>query len=101
MTPADQHLERMAASLQAWERALGSAAAGGAVLEVGRLVGSIVPAAATRSIVNTVSGPFGTSLSTSDVDEVAARYESAGIVRWGAWVHEQDRLSVAVLEQAG
>lgn len=91
----------MARSIQAWQRALGSAAAGGAVLEIGALIGSVVPAAPARSILNAAAGPRGMPLETSLLREVALRYAAAGVSAWGVWVHEDDAIAGAALASAG
>ncbi|MFL5824541.1 MAG: GNAT family N-acetyltransferase [Solirubrobacteraceae bacterium] len=101
MSSPDRVLARMAASLQAWQRALGMAAAGGAVLQVGEFVGSVVPAAASRSIVNTVAGPIGVAPRAAELAELAGGYDSAGIVKWGLWMHEDERAGQTAVEDAG
>jgi GNAT superfamily N-acetyltransferase len=78
MFSRDELLARMARSLQAWQRALGNAAANGAVLEAGPLVGSVVPAAPSRSILN-----------------------AAGATAWGLWLHEDDASASAAARGAG
>ncbi len=97
----DELLGRMARSIQGWQRALGRAAAGGAVLEVGRLVGSVVPAAPSRSILNAAAGPRGMTFTPALLRELAARYAEAGIAAWGVWIHEDETAACGALEAAG
>jgi GNAT superfamily N-acetyltransferase len=91
----------MASSLQAWQRVLGNAAAGGEAFEIGGLVGSIAPIARSRSILNAVAGPRGLGFSAGLLDEIDARYRSAGIDAWGVWVHEDDPRAGKALRDAG
>lgn len=88
MVSRDQHLDRMAASLQAWQRALAAAAAEGVVLEVDQAVGSIVPAAPSRSILNAVAGPRSMRWGTPALQEIGQAYDAAGVEIWGIWAHE-------------
>jgi GNAT superfamily N-acetyltransferase len=90
MGSVDRYLHRMASSLGAWQRALGASAAGGGVFEVGEAVGSIVPVAPTRSILNTVAGPAGMQWESTTLQQVAAEYQAAGVQVWGLWAHERD-----------
>jgi hypothetical protein len=80
----------MAASLRAWQATLGGSAAGGGRFEVEEAIGSVVPAAPTRSVLNAVAGPRGMRWRASTLEQVARRYEVAGIRVWGIWVHEDD-----------
>ena len=89
MSP-DGHLERMAGSLQAWQRALGTAAAGGGVVKLHGVVGSIVPAARSRSILNAAAGARGMHWEASTLARLGELYDAAGIEAWGIWAHEDD-----------
>ncbi len=99
--PAETQLQRMAASLQAWQRALGSAAAGGRVLEMGGLVASIVPAGRSRSLVNAAVAPYGNELDAGLLARLDDAYRRAGGEAWGVWVHDGNRAARAQLEAAG
>jgi GNAT superfamily N-acetyltransferase len=101
MGSREELLERMARSLQAWQRALGCAATGGEVVEVGGLVGSIVPAVPSRSILNAAALARGMSLEPGVIATVASRYADAGISAWGVWMHEDETESGAVLAASG
>jgi hypothetical protein len=101
MMSREELLQRMAWSIQAWQRALGRAATGGGVVEVGGLVGSIVPAAPSRSILNAAAGARGVSPERGVVGAVAARYADAGVSAWGVWVHEDETRSAVVLAADG
>jgi GNAT superfamily N-acetyltransferase len=101
VTLSEERLARMARSIQAWQRVLGEAAADGAVLEVGELVGSIVPAAPSRSILNAAAAPRGAALGAEVLEELGAHYAGAGITAWGVWVHADDAAAVTALEEAG
>jgi GNAT superfamily N-acetyltransferase len=101
MVPDTEILTRMSRSLAAWQHALGRAAAGGEVIEIGELVASIVPAAPSRSILNAAVAPYGSKLDEEALEELAGRYAAAGISGWGMWVHERDSTAGAALEAAG
>jgi ribosomal protein S18 acetylase RimI-like enzyme len=98
---ADKQLQRMAASLQAWQRALGRAAAGGRVIEVGELVASVVPAARSRSLLNAAVLSHRAALDADALSRLAEGYRAAGGEVWGVWVHESNRAARTILKQAG
>jgi ribosomal protein S18 acetylase RimI-like enzyme len=98
---ADTQLQRMAASLQAWQRALGRAAAGGQVIEMDGLVASIVPAARSRSLVNAAVVPHGGALDGAVLARLGDVYREAGGEVWGVWVHDGNHAVRAELERAG
>lgn len=97
----DTQLQRMTASLQVWQRALGRAAAGGRVLEIGGLVASVVPAARSRSLVNAAVLPHGGVLDARVLARLAEAYRDAGGEVWGVWVHDSNHAARAQLEDAG
>lgn len=97
----DELLTRMSLSLKAWQRALGAAAATGTVLEAGALVGSVVPAAANSSLLNSAAAAHGAEITPGSLETLADAYSEAGIARWGVWLHEDDRPGSAVLAEAG
>jgi GNAT superfamily N-acetyltransferase len=97
----DTQLQRMAASLLAWQRALGRAATGGRVLEIGGLVASVVPAARSRSLVNAAVLPHGGVLDARVLARLAGAYREAGGEVWGVWVHDSDEAARAQLADAG
>src|SRR5512142_3034802 len=100
MFPGTQ-LQRMAASLQAWQRALGLAAGGGNVLELGGLVGSIVPAGRSRSLLNAAVVPHAGALDAALLARLGDAYRRAGGEVWGVWVHDGNHAARAVLEEVG
>lgn len=91
----------MARSLQAWQRALGAAAAGGSMVAEGPLAGSIVPGAPGMSLLNAVAAPHRAVLDDATLDHVRACYEHAGVEAWGVWVHEDDGAAAAALARGG
>src|SRR5690349_12383833 len=97
----DAALTAMSLSLQSWQRALGNAAAGGRVLVAGELVGSVVPIAPSRSLLNSAAAPHGAPIERHAIDELAAQYAGAGITCWGVWLHDADRAGANALEAAG
>jgi GNAT superfamily N-acetyltransferase len=99
MAHREELLARMAGSIQSWQRALGSAAEGGQVVEIGEVVGSIVPIAASRSILNAAAGPLGMTFDVALIEQLAARYQAAGASAWGVWLHEEDAVGCALLER--
>lgn len=101
VTDRGEALARVARSIQAWQRALGRAAAGGSVIEAGELVGSVVPAAPSRSILNAAAGPSAMHLDGSVLAQLAAHYDAAGITAFGVWVHEDDSAAAQALTHAG
>jgi GNAT superfamily N-acetyltransferase len=101
VTDRGEALARMARSIQAWQRTLGRAAAGGEVIEAGELVGAIVPAAPSRSILNAAAAPSGARLDGSALAQLASRYGAAGITAFGVWVHEDDAPAAHALTRAG
>ena len=98
---AEAALTPMSRSLQAWQRALGNAAAGGGVLEAGELVGSVVPVAPSRSLLNSAAAPHGATIDAGQIDTLARGYGEAGITGWGVWLHERDRAGGELLAAAG
>ncbi len=94
-------LATMSRSMQAWQRALGGAAAAGAVIEAGELVGSVVPAASSSALLNSALEPYGSAIDPDQLEALAASYASAGISRWGLWLHENDPAGAEALEGRG
>ena len=76
----------MAASLQAWQRAVGNSASGGSAFEVGGLVASVVPSARSRSLVNAAAASHPVAIDAEALDALATGYLDAGCEVWGDWV---------------
>ena len=81
-------------------RWLGSASPGAQVFERPALVAAIVPAAAQRSIVNSVVAADAAALA-GPYEELADAYRAAGVVAWTVWIDEEDTESRTVLEERG
>jgi GNAT superfamily N-acetyltransferase len=73
---------------------------GGATWETDGVLAAIVPAAAERSVFNSVFYSDGERLLAS-LEELAAAYERAGVRAWTVWVPEDDTEVAAGLERAG
>jgi GNAT superfamily N-acetyltransferase len=99
--PDRNALTAMSRSLRAWQRALGNAAAGGRVLEAGELAGSVVPAAPSRSLLNSAAAPHGSPLERDQIDVLADGYTTAGVTAWGVWLHEREHAAGELVADAG
>ena len=98
------------ADSEAWRRQLefirgyihwiGTASAGAQVWETPGLSAAITPAAATRSIPNSVIPENAQALAAS-YDELARAYRDAGVETWTVWLHEDDSEARSFLEAKG
>lgn len=73
---------------------------GGGTWERDGVLAAIVPAAAERSVFNSVFYSDGERLLAS-LEEIAATYEGAGVRAWTVWVPEDEAEVGAALERAG
>jgi GNAT superfamily N-acetyltransferase len=87
------------ASMLHWYRLVGSGSEGARTLERDGVVAALVPAAAERSVVNSVVYEDPAGLRAA-YDEIAAGYEEIG-AKWTVWVHDGDRATAALLARAG
>jgi GNAT superfamily N-acetyltransferase len=101
-TDGDLYIRGVATLLASWEEyARGSA---GAVLK--RLNGvsaAVFPSAPERAVYNNalVERDLGPTERAAAIDTMAAAYESAGVDRYAAWVHESDEAMQADLNGRG
>lgn len=86
--------------IEAFLRALGQGSRGGEVFERDGVVGALVPAAAHRSVVNSVVYRDPASLEAA-LDPLAEAYGGAGVRAWTVWVPEHDRHTAALLAGRG
>lgn len=75
-------------------------ASGGSVFEDGDVLAAIVPAAAERSVFNSVFFEDGERL-LGALEEIAAAYAEAGVRAWTVWVPESEVGVAETLERAG
>jgi GNAT superfamily N-acetyltransferase len=71
------------------------------VLTVGDLVGSVVPAARSRSLPNSAVAPYDARLEESALTTLSERYLGAGAEAWGVWIHDSNHASRTALAQTG
>lgn len=86
--------------MRVFVRWLGSASAGASVLEAHGVLAAVVPAAADRSVFNSVVYPDAAALERA-LPELAAAYSSAGVRAWTVWVPPGDRGARDLLAGAG
>jgi GNAT superfamily N-acetyltransferase len=79
---------------------LGGSARHGVVLESDSLVASVVPHAPDSPALNAAVA-LQPAEAVAALDELAARYRSAGVRRWGVWLDGSEREARAALQQAG
>ncbi len=96
----DEVWRRQAGFIHGFIRWIGSASAGAEVWEAPGVSAAIVPAAATRSIPNSVIPESAQALASS-YDELARAYRDAGVKSWTVWLHEGDSESQQFLEDKG
>ncbi len=87
------------ASMLHWNRVVPQCSEGGRAIERPGVVASLVPAAPERAVVNAVAYERPGDLAPA-YDEIAAAYGELG-AKWTVWVHDGDRETAALLEQAG
>lgn len=100
MTAESAALERQHRGLREWIALLSRCSAGASLFERSGVRAAVVPVAAERSIVNSVSYSDPVALLAA-LDELAAAYATAGVRAWTVWVPEFDRETAAALETAG
>jgi GNAT superfamily N-acetyltransferase len=93
-------LARMATSMALWVRLMPVRSPGGAVIDLPGVAGSVVPALPQRSVFNSVVYEDRHALAGA-VDEIAQRYEEAGVEAWTVWVPPGDEHTGPLLERAG
>lgn len=86
--------------IRGYIRWIGTASAGAQVWEAPGVVAAIVPAAAIRSIPNSVVHEDAQALAGS-YDALARAYRDAGVEMWTVWLHEDDSEARAFLEGKG
>jgi len=96
----DEARRRQAGFIREFIQWIGSASAGAEVWEAPGVSAAIVPAAATRSIPNSVIPESARALAAS-YDELARAYRDAGVQSWTVWLHEGDSEAQAFLEANG
>lgn len=96
----DEAWRRQLAFIRAFIRWLGSASGGAQAWEKSGVCAAIVPAAANRSIPNSVLVEDADRLAGS-YDELATAYDDAGVNSWTVWLHEGDWDSRELLETKG
>jgi GNAT superfamily N-acetyltransferase len=79
---------------------LASASPGAQLWEVSGVRAAIVPAAATRSVPNSVITES-VELLAESYDQLAQAYREAGVDAWTVWLHENDSPSRELLEAKG
>ncbi len=96
----DEVRRRQADFIRSYIHWLGGASRGATVWERRGLIAAIIPAAAERSIMNSVVGDGAESLASS-YDELAQAYREAGVRAWTVWIHEEAQETQAFLEGKG
>ena len=87
---------RLVASLAEWTRGMDGTSEGARVIEREGLVGSVIPAASERSVVNSVVYEDAGALAGA-YDELDAAYDNA----WAVWVPDHDDEAAALLAERG
>ncbi len=98
--PASDARRRQLDFIRGFIQWLGSASKGARVWDVPGVSAAIVPAAADRSIPNSVLPESRQALSDS-YDELARAYDEAGVKTWTVWLHEDDSETQSFLEGKG
>jgi GNAT superfamily N-acetyltransferase len=93
-------LTRTLASLRASYALAAKGAPDSRLLELDGLVASIVPVTPDRSVLNGVVYERTDALE-SNLEEIAAAYEAAGVRAWTVWVPGADKRAAQLLESAG
>jgi GNAT superfamily N-acetyltransferase len=94
----DELYRRMLANMNRFYRRMGEGTGG--LLERDGVLACLCPPAPTRSFFNAVVYTDGAALRDA-LDDIAAAYDAAGVRAWTVWVPEEDRRTVAALEDAG
>ncbi|HEY7150206.1 MAG TPA: GNAT family N-acetyltransferase, partial [Solirubrobacterales bacterium] len=93
-------IELQRRGLTAFVRLLATGSDDSSLLEHDGVIGSVVPGAPDRSVLNSVVYRDAASLRAA-LEELAGAYEAAGVRAWTVWVPEADREAAALLEAAG
>ncbi len=86
--------------LRDWIAMMGTSSPGAELFERDGVSAALVPASPERSIANSVSYTDAAAL-LALLEELAERYERAGVAAWTVWAPDFDREAVAGLEAAG
>ncbi len=92
-------IERVLNSMFHWYRLVGGASEGARALELDGVQATLVPAAAERSVMNSVLYRSPAALESA-YDEVAAAYREIG-AKWTVWVPPGDDEAARILERRG
>jgi GNAT superfamily N-acetyltransferase len=92
--------ERFNAAMPAAWRLYTQGAEDSFVVERPGLIATVVPAAAERSVFNSViyNDPDAVA---AGLDELAATYEQAGVLAWTVWIPEEDDATAQLVERVG
>lgn len=93
-------LARMRADLHAFVGWVGAAESSSRLIELPGVSAAVVPAAAERSVLNSVIYDDVPALERA-LPELAAAYEEAGIIAWTVWVFPDDESAARSLATAG
>jgi GNAT superfamily N-acetyltransferase len=99
LTP-DEARRRQVDFIRGFIQWLGGSSAGAAEWERPGVRAAIVPAAAERSIMNSVLAEGAEHLASA-YDELAQAYRDAGVRAWTVWIHEGDQEAQGFLEVNG
>ena len=93
-------IELQRRGLEAFVRTLAAASPAGRLLEYPGVLGSAVPAAASRSVVNSVVYETAEELAAA-LAPLAVAYRHLGVKAWTVWTPEGDRPAARLLEAGG
>jgi GNAT superfamily N-acetyltransferase len=96
----DRGLALQRRAMRDWIAMLGGASRGASFHDAGGIGAAIVPAVPDRSIANSVTYDSTAALLAS-LDDLARRYDEAGVNAWTVWAPEFDREAIDALEAAG